>query len=322
MASDLAPIGISTYARISHLQRTISALQKNTLAEQSELFIFSDAAKPGDGERVTAVRSYLRTIKGFKVVHIFERESNSRTANNRGGLKLLLDRFGKVIFLEEDVITAPGFLSFMNQALEEYRNNQRVFAIAGYCPPIGANQYIHADAFLLPSCNFWGLATWKDRFDQVRMKTPVTEVFKTIGNPFCLASYMKMGPDIPYMFLLDAQGKLDAGDIKFSFEMWKKKSYLLVPTVSLSTNIGFDGSGAHCGTETKYVSEMSTSLGDHFHLPKDPELSPILIRRLSEFRSEGSKLFWLPKIYVEFARFTRYTIKQKMLTLLATKNKS
>ena len=56
MLNDLAPIAVSTYARPQHLQQTIAALQKNTLAQQSELFVFSDAPKPGDEDKVEAVR--------------------------------------------------------------------------------------------------------------------------------------------------------------------------------------------------------------------------------------------------------------------------
>jgi len=313
MASDLAPIGLSTYVRLPHLQQTIEALQKNDLAEQSKLFVFSDAPRLGDEERVAAVRSYLRTVDGFKKIYIVEREKNSRTENNRGGKRLLLNRFGKGIFLEEDVVTAPSFLTFMNQALETYRSNNKVFAITGYCPPIEAHRYIHLDAFLLPSCNCWGFAIWKERFDQVRMETPACEVFKTIGNPYSLASYMSIGPDVPYMFLLDAQGKLDAGDIKFSFEMWRKGSYLLVPTVSLTRNIGFDGTGEHCGTEQKYETVMSDGEARNFQLPKEPELNLVLVKKLREFRSEGRGFVWLIRIYIEFARFTRNWLMQKLV---------
>ena len=308
MASDLAPIGLSTYIRLPHLQQTIAALQKNDFAEQSELFVFSDAPRPGDEERVAAVRSYLRTVNGFKEVHILERERNNRPANNREGMKLMLNRFGRMIFLEEDVVTAPGFLTFMNQALETYRNNDKVFAIAGYCPPIEAHRYTNSDAFLLPSINYWGFAIWKERFDQVRMKTPVWEVFKTIGNPYSLASYMSIGPDVPYMFLLDARGRLDALDIKFSFEMWRKGNYVLVPTVSLTTNIGLDGSGEHCGISQKYETVMSDRKAGNFHLPKEPELNVVLLKKLREWRSEGRGFVWLIRIFIELAHFALHRI--------------
>jgi len=153
------------------------------------------------------------------------------------------------------------------------------------------------------------------------MKTPACEVFKTIGNPYSLASYMSIGPDVPYMFLLDARGKLDAGDIKFSFEMWRKGSYLLVPTVSLTINIGFDGSGEHCGTEQKYETVISDRKAGNFLLPKEPELNPILLKKLREFRSEGRGFVWLIRIYIEFARFALNRLMQKLVAMCCAMKK-
>ena len=114
MSNNLAPIGVSTYARLNHLRQTIEALKNNHLASESTLYVFSDAARPGDEEQVATVRSYLRTIDGFKEIHIVERATNGRLENSRGGLTWLLDHFGKTIFLEEDIVTAPGFLTYIN----------------------------------------------------------------------------------------------------------------------------------------------------------------------------------------------------------------
>jgi GT2 family glycosyltransferase len=323
MPPDLAPIGVSTYSRLQHLQQTIAALQKNTLARQSEVYIFSDAPRPGDEDKVEAVRRYLRTIDGFKAIHIIERTENNRVMNNRGGIRMLLDQYGKLIFLEEDVVTAREFLAFMNQALATYRNNHKVFAISGYCPPIDADRYVQSDAFLLPSCNFWGFAIWKERFDRVRMKTPPYEVLKTIGNPFSLASYMGFGADIPLMFILDARGKIDAGDIKFSYEMWRSDSYMLVPRQSLSKNIGFDGSGEHCGLEQKYDIEMSDDSSGSFNLPEKPELIPELVAQYRKFRMRGIPPVYrlLIAIYFGLARFVRDKIKQKLVAMYAALSK-
>jgi hypothetical protein len=323
MPNDLAPIGVSTYVRLQHLQQTIAALQKNTLAQQSELFVFSDAPRPGDEERVAAVRRYLRTVDGFREVHIIERTENGRVANNRNGMRMLLDQYGRMIFLEEDVVTAPAFLSFMNQALTTYKNNDRVFAMTGYCPPIDAHLYVRSDAFLLPSCNYWGFAIWRERFDQVRVEIPTWEIFKTFGNPCSMASYINAGVDVPYMFLLDAQGVMDALDIKFSFEMLKKGSYVLVPTVSLSTNIGFDGSGAHCGTERKYDTVISKAMNGNFQLPKEPELNAVLLEKYKKFRSEGGgrTYSWLIRIYIQLARFALNKLGQKLVAMRAVMTK-
>ena len=134
--NSIAPIGLSVCSRLKHLKHTVEALQMNDLADRSELYIFSDAPVHGNEEKVQSVRDYIKTINRFKKVHIIERENNDRVANSRGGMRMLLDRFGKMIFLEEDVVTAPGFLTFMNKHLDKYDGHDRIFSISGYTPPI------------------------------------------------------------------------------------------------------------------------------------------------------------------------------------------
>ena len=91
--NDLAPIGLSAYIRLEHIKKTVEALKKNTLAESSELYIFSDAPRKSDEEKVKIVRDYLKTIDGFKNITVFERKNNSRVINNRSGIKYLLDNY-------------------------------------------------------------------------------------------------------------------------------------------------------------------------------------------------------------------------------------
>ena len=122
----LAPIGLSTYSRLLHLKKTIEALKANTLAKESDLHIFSDGAKQGDEERVEAVRKYIDTIDGFKNVQVIIRTKNSRVRNNRDGISELLEKFGKCIYLEEDIVTAPGFLKFMNESLNVYEKKDKI----------------------------------------------------------------------------------------------------------------------------------------------------------------------------------------------------
>ena len=157
---ELAPIGVSTYSRLYHLKKTIEALQNNTLAKQSELYIFSDAPKEGDEEIVSTVRKYIHTINGFRKVHIIERKTNGRVANNRGGIEELLDKYGKVIFLEEDIVTSAYFLQYMNDALHFYKNDNRISSIAGYCPPIKIPVEYKQDVFILHRFAPWGFAIW------------------------------------------------------------------------------------------------------------------------------------------------------------------
>jgi len=163
----LAPIGLSVYSRVEHLKKNVAALKNNFLAPESELYIFSDAPKPGDEKKVYKVREFLKTINGFKNVTIFERKTNSRVKNNRDGIKFLLEKYGKIIFLEEDIVTSPKFLTFMNDALDFYKDDNRIFSISGYSPPIKIPKNYTKDIYLSYRFSAWGFGLWKNRYDMI-----------------------------------------------------------------------------------------------------------------------------------------------------------
>ena len=156
----LAPILLFVYNRPDHVQRGIVSLQANTLATESDLYIYSDAARSeADRDAVTSVRRFIHGITGFHSVHIVERTENWGLARNIiDGVTEMTNRFGRVIVLEDDLITAPYFLQFMNDALETYQDEERI-------------GHIHAcdftkdpslpDTFLIKFIGSWGWATWQ-----------------------------------------------------------------------------------------------------------------------------------------------------------------
>jgi predicted SAM-dependent methyltransferase len=256
MLNNLAPIGLSTYGRLQHLQQSIAALQKNLLAPQSELYLFSDAPKAGDEEKVAGVRSYLRTIDGFKKVHIIERDSNGRVANSRGGLEMLLDKFGKVIFLAEDIITAPGFLDFINSSLSIYEKRKDVFAICGYTPPVKLSKFYKKDIHLSLRFSGWGFGIWANRYNKICRKINYEEFF---NNKLLYEKTRKAGEDYLALIKRDADGEIDAGDVKILYTMMRNNCYIMAPTNSLVNNIGLDGTGVHCGITDRFDVNLTQS---------------------------------------------------------------
>ena len=113
--NQLAPIVLFVYNRLSHTQKTVTALKKNELSQESELIIFSDGAKnESDRIKVEEVRDYLKTINGFKNIFIHERKSNSGLANNIiQGVTDVVNQYGRIIVLEDDLVTSSFFLKYM-----------------------------------------------------------------------------------------------------------------------------------------------------------------------------------------------------------------
>jgi len=249
----LAPIGLSTYSRLGHLKQTVEALQKNKLASESELYVFSDAPKTGDETKVQAVRNYLKTVDGFKQVHIYEREENNRVANNRGGMKQLLDQYGKCIFLEDDTITAPGFLSFMNGTLEYYKDDERITFVSGYViSEINKKNNFDDDVFLLGRLESWGMGLWK-RSCKYFSDIPTEEYIKLYANKDRLKSLSKRsGEDVLDLITKDYKGEMNGGDIRIWFWQFIYNTYTLYPKMTLVRSIGQDNSGVHMGITDKW----------------------------------------------------------------------
>lgn len=245
--SKLAPIGISTYCRLQHLMKTVDALKNNTLAPESDLYFFSDAPQSGDEHKVAKLREYLNQVEGFKSVTVFERQSNGRVENNRGGIRQLLDDYGHVIFMEEDVVTAPGFLEFVNGGLEFYKDDNRILSVGGFSPQ-GHN--ISTDLYFSPKFMGWGFGIWKKEFELIKYQPPFKEILKDVTT---CERLREMGDDMLHMTRQDAIGKIDALDVKACYIAAKLDMLNVLPAHSLVKNIGLDGTGLHCGDVDIYA---------------------------------------------------------------------
>ncbi|MCW9065076.1 MAG: glycosyltransferase, partial [Ignavibacteriaceae bacterium] len=165
---NLAPIILFVYNRPEHTKRTVESLLKNTLVSRSNLFIFSDAAKNDkDFKNVEEVRNYIRTIKSFNKIEIIERERNFGLANSViSGVSEVIESYGKVIVLEDDMISSPYFLKFMNEVLNISENEQRIFSVTGYTFPIKIPELYKFPIYLSPRSSSWGWGTWKNRWER------------------------------------------------------------------------------------------------------------------------------------------------------------
>lgn len=157
----LAPIVIFTYNRPLHTQQTVEALLKNEYASESDLIIFSDAPKNETAKRgVEETRSYIRNIVGFKSLRIIERDRNFGLANNIiDGVTSIVNEFGRIIVLEDDLLTSPYFLKFMNEALDKYENVDEVVSVHGYVYPVKGKLPTN---FFLKHTDSLGWGTWKE----------------------------------------------------------------------------------------------------------------------------------------------------------------
>lgn len=285
----LAPIGISVYTRINHFKQCINALQKNILAEKSMLFVYSDAAsnkEEDDEDLVKEVRVFAHSIAGFKKVNVIERDKNYGSAKNGPfAHREITKKFKKSIFLEDDIVTAPGFLTFMNEALEFYKDDDRILSITGYSPPINFPNEYDNDIFILPRFNGWGTGVWKTFMAGPLNKIDEKEFIKIKNKK---KVFTVGGEDVLSMIEAEINGELNAGDVRVMYYQALNDKYTLYPKKSLTQNIGHDGSGVHCGINNKFNVELWDKVVK-FKFIKDIQPDKRVIKANRKFRSAGVK---------------------------------
>ncbi|WP_043363719.1 glycosyltransferase [Methyloversatilis discipulorum] len=243
--SSRAPIALFVYNRPEHTRRTVEALAANEGAAASPLFIFSDAPRtPAAAPLVDQVRAYVRTVTGFAQVTVVERSANMGLARSIiEGVSDLTGRFGRAIVLEDDLATAPGFLSFMNDALDAYANDPRVLSVCGYMYPVVFDT--PADTLFLRAPHSWGWATWKDRWSLFRPDGAT--LLQELEARRLLHAFDSNGPhDYTRMLKDQVAGRNDSWFVRWYAASLLADRVSLYPARSLVSNIGIDGTGVHC----------------------------------------------------------------------------
>lgn len=254
MTNTYAPILLFAYNRPEHVRRNIQALLKNELAAESELFIYSDAAKDETSQAaVKEVRAFIRSIQGFKKITITERAENWGLARSIiDGVTTQINRYGRVIVLEDDLVVAPHFLQFMNDALETYRDEERV----GH---IQACDFTHdpslPDTFLIKWTGSWGWGTWDRAWKHFNAdgKALLTEL-ESRKLTYTFDFNGKYG--YTRMLRRQIEGKNNSWAIRWNASLFLKGILSLNVGKSLVQNEGFDGSGTNCGGGGLYASEL------------------------------------------------------------------
>jgi hypothetical protein len=251
-----APIVLFVYNRLWHTRQTLEALKENELANSSDLFIFSDGAKNSEAiAAVEEVRKYIKNVGGFKSVSIIERDENYGLADSIiEGVTSLCNEFGRVIVIEDDVVTSPFFLQYMNEALDIYANDPMVASVHGYWYPIDEDM---PETFFLRGASCWGWATWSrgwDIFEADGQKLLDEMKIQKLNHTFDLDGAMA------YTQMLKDQinGKNNSWAIRWHAATFLANKFQLSPGTSLVRNIGFDGSGINSRESDKYDVSLAT----------------------------------------------------------------
>ncbi len=297
---NFAPIALFVYNRPEHTRRTIKFLQQNLLADESRLFIFSDAAKdPSQQVFVDEVRDIIKRVDGFKSVELIERKTNLGLAESIiDGVSILVFEYGKVIVFEDDLISSAYTLQYFNDALLRYQNEEKVMHIGAYMYPLKVENL--PETFFYRAATSWGWATW-DR----AWKDFEPDIYKIIDRfdrkkrlEFSIEGTMNFWKQI----IEFKRGRNNSWAIRWYASIFLKGGLTLNPSKSLINNIGHDGSGIHSGLNDIYhviINPLSVT-----SFPEKIEENKVTYLAIKNFLKTRKGSLWQ-----RILRFTKQKIK-------------
>ena len=325
----LAPVIIFNYNRPDHSLRTWEALALNKFAKETELYLYCDGPKANASDemrqRIDELHAQAKQyaldapkVGKFKAVHVVCAEKNKGLANSIiGGVSDVIAKHGRVIVLEDDLLTSQYFLKYMNTALDKYESYPGVFTISANRPPVN-KMSIPADyeydvfVSLRPFSTGW--ATWKEKWEKIDWSLDYLEEF--LKHPQQINSFHHGGDDLTNMLLLQRDHKIDSWAIRYAFQHFYHHAVAILPCVPYVDNIGFDGTGTHSwNDETDFRNNVSLA-------PENPRLPDVLYedeRILNAFYNyycSEKRPLWqraINTIYRKLGKQAPFVIKKKIL---------
>lgn len=258
MGKDLAPIVLFVYNRPEHTKKVVEGILANPEAKDSVLYIFADGPKENTSKenlaKITQVREYIHTIKGFKEIIIDESEKNRGLAPATiRGISMVFNRHDRVIMIEDDDYPSPYFLAFENECLEKFKDDKRIWYVVGYCNTSKVKPQEGTDVFLSRCGSSWGFGTWKRCWEKT-----IWDVDNLRGIFRHRSVIYDFGPTNSEIMIALLNGKNSSWSIRFGFTAHLNHGLTVTPNKSLIANIGFDGTGTHCG-----IMDQSIEMMDH-----------------------------------------------------------
>ena len=244
----MSPICLFVYKRYDTTKLMLESLLACPECADSELYVFMDEARnDSEADDVEKVRALFDNLQGFKTIHPYPARMNKGMARSViDGVTTVLEKHESIIVLEDDLVVAPDFLTFMNAALEAYRDRSDIWSISGYTPNLKEiEQYDKNSVFLVPRAQCWGWATWSDRWETVDWE--VSDFNYLARNKKRRKAFDMGGNDLFRTLEMEHRERIESWAVRWAYAASKQKMWTVNPILSKVQNIGLKSSTSHVG---------------------------------------------------------------------------
>lgn len=160
------PVLFMIFARPDTTLRVFEAIRQ---ARPKKLFIAADgprSSREGEAERCEQARQVVSMVDWPCEVQTLFRDKNLGCGRAvSGAITWFFEHVTEGIILEDDTLPSPDFFRYCSELLARYRDDTRIWSIAGHCLPSSMPQRSTYSYFFSNWDYVWGWATWKRAWD-------------------------------------------------------------------------------------------------------------------------------------------------------------
>ncbi len=260
---------VFTYNRSYHTEQVLEALRRNTVLPQ-KLYLFQDGLGEGNKEEWEKTNRLICGVDWCDKEVIVSENNKGLAASIESGVNYAFKEHDAVIVLEDDCVPTVDFINFVQQCFVKYENDKRIYAVSGYAWPIE----LQSDKYDVYGCgriSSWGWGTWRDRWEIYEKDYEIARKMKK--DKEASKNLALWGNDLEDTLINNVRGSNDSWAVFWALNVISHMGICINPYYSLIRNIGFDGSGVHCGRTERYDTEMMCEKKGDFFLPDLPEIS-------------------------------------------------
>lgn len=254
----MTPIIIPTLNRSEHFIRLIESLKKNTIAKNTDVIVGLDY--PSKEEHYAGYNRILQYLNSdfneFRTVVVFKRECNYGAERNLQSLiDYVISKYDRFIKTDDDVELSSNFLSYINQCLDKYEEDEDIVAVTGYSYPIewkiSKQASIFRGNFI---CPMWGTGFWSKKYRRIEEHIVKDSILQVNARNIILKGGLSRMTDVCRREFVDLCLSPDfnttlaskMADVSLRMYMALYNKFIVMPTVSKVRNCGFDGTGEYC----------------------------------------------------------------------------
>lgn len=265
-----APVVVFAFRRPDHLRDMLVSLMRCKGFAESPVIVYCDGPRnENDMDACMATRELARSMLGDQAEYYFSDVNLGVDRSVINGVTEAVNRFGRAIVVEDDLELSPSFLTFMNQALDRYADDEKIFQVSGYLFDVPELKDT-SSALFLPFTVSWGWGTWKrawDRFDPMATGWELLRADMTLRRLFNLDGTYDYSTMLVRAMTAPPPGPWD---IRWYWTVFKADGLVVFPPVSLVRNAGFDGTGTHGrGLLRKFSKTVGLPLSIIITLPSE-----------------------------------------------------